>query len=457
MNVVLESLFLRRPRIEYVSPPVCPFIPQSASASGSSFLLQELCPPQSPTLESSFSDFVTWEPLPDICGNGGTENIACRVAELGYLIYKQDGEVFTPVTPFVKRGTTTVCQPGCYYATAVDANGVQVAVGDVVCTDGSALAYVVMPVAPGADRFNLYRTDDPNNPSGVYQLILYLYSGEAYESCSTACLKVGFVTPSGLTPLSNTVCVNVGCIPKTCPVGQAWNALSCSCVPITCPDPGTCPAGSIWNFLTCQCEMCPVQTCLPSQIWDPTICQCTACPVETCPEDYVWDPSICQCVLLPGPDWGHLVPTISVPFMIYQGNADGTFPPVFDTSSLEGGFNWFSSITMISGQVFNFAITEFNHYFVYSGSGAHCSMTVVIANVDPQNVNTTFLLTVNGAVAISGPGQGGAVIVPIVNGTTTVNFDLPAGTYNVALYVQQWAGQAPGSESQFTFTFHNIP
>ncbi len=274
MNIVLESLFLRKPRIEYVSPPVCPIQPASASASSTFILnLPESCVPPAPEIRFGQNNLITWAPLPGECDEGCVAGFKC--VELAYSVYRSatsDGS-FDAVISGVRRMHTVLCTPGCYEARAVDANGIETGTSGPVCGDGSAPIIVPMPAVPGATMFNLYRTADFRNPDGVYQLVISMYSGEAFEACVTGCYRVGFITPDGGTPLSNPLCLNIMCTPVVCPPGQVWNATSCSCVPLTCPEQ-SCPTGFVWDFTACMCVPCPVQPCPPGFGWDTTTCSC---------------------------------------------------------------------------------------------------------------------------------------------------------------------------------------
>lgn len=65
MNVILDILFLRRPKIEYVSPPVCEA--QFSSSSEPIIILEDIARLHSPTglrLGGTSSRFLNWDTYP---------------------------------------------------------------------------------------------------------------------------------------------------------------------------------------------------------------------------------------------------------------------------------------------------------------------------------------------------------------------------------------------------------
>lgn len=194
MNIVLESLFLRRPRINYVSPPVCPIVPSGASGSslsGSvSLTLQEICPPEPPQLFAKQS-FLYWQPLPNLGNCTGCEGTCGKPSgcapqqEICFSIYKavdpsHPTGAYNLTQACVPPMTAVCCTPGCYIANGVDENGVEVVVAQPVCGDGSVPILVPMPVAAGIATYNLFRADTYIQQ---YGLVLSDFFGEAYEVC----------------------------------------------------------------------------------------------------------------------------------------------------------------------------------------------------------------------------------------------------------------------------------
>ncbi len=71
----------------------------------------------------------------------------------------------------------------------------------------------------------------------------------ALPSCSGAVLDLGGADGGKLD----------ACTPTTCPIGQAWDMNTCSCVtpPQTCQPPASCPTGSVFDALLCTCVLKP--------------------------------------------------------------------------------------------------------------------------------------------------------------------------------------------------------
>lgn len=473
-NLVLESLFLRRPRIEYVSPPVCPVQPSSASASSFTLLgLPEVCGPVAPVLRLGQNNFLVWIPLPDACeggcqnsGAGGTQT-DCKSVELCYSIYRASDTnnpsgSYDLIQACIPRLTTLMCSPGCYEAAAVDIHGLEIARSAPVCGDGSGPIFIPMPVVPGAVDYNLYKTADFRNPSGAYQLVLSMFGGEAFEACVTGCYRVGFITPDGATPLSNPQCVTIVCPPLVCPEGQIWNAASCACVPIICPEQ-PCSPGFIWDFVNCDCVPCPVQPCLPTQIWDPTECACVPCPAQPCPPNYAWDTTTCSCQLLPGPDWNSSIGnTITAAWAIRQGNSDGVFPPVWGAPGgfLGDAFQFDGTVFQLSAErPQNFATADGQATYVYHGPPANCQVAVSTSFSGP-GAGTGFGLT-RGSIAGPGiistsPTIGGVQVSPDVSGNYVAVFTLNDGDVLV-LGIKNTASGEGDHQAEVSFTFTNIP
>lgn len=463
MNIIQENLFLRRPPIDYVSPPVCPVFVTPSSGSGSSltsaFTIPESCNLVSPTAFVGQNNILTWTPLPTSCQGGCQDSAAsgdadCKTVELCYSVYRATNASnpngsYDLIASCVPKLTTIMCTPGCYVAAAVDAHGVEIARGTPVCGNGSAPIKIAMPVVDGAVEYNLYHTSDPSNPSGMYQLVLSLYGGEAFELCATGCYRVGFITPDGATPLGNVVCVTVLCPPQVCSPGDIWNAASCSCVPIICPQQ-PCTPGLIWDFLHCDCVPCPVQPCLPSQIWDTTNCACVTCPVEPCPPGSCWNPSICACSGAPGAGWSNA--TIIAPWAIYEGVPP--LPP--GTFGITGGYTGNSSLT---GSLFMTGAAGFNNLFgeiqfsVINPGGVGNSATMIwnYTATGPSNLG----IAVSQGGCLIGTGTCG-IMVPNTPGSYSVSFPLPSSPGIITVdFKLEIEGPAASNVANLSFSFNN--
>lgn len=196
MNLILESLFLRKVRLEYVAPPVCPIIlaPASSSSQIAILNLATILPPPTPVFAPSQGNILTWTPLATACAG-----VCQQGVELAYAVYQSAtaGGSYNLLQTNIPPLTTSMQVNGCYEATAVDENGIEIAVSSTLCGSG---ILITMPVALGAVNYNLYK-------DGVR--ILSNYSGEAFQVSSTGFYRLGFITPDGATPLSSPIFVTI--------------------------------------------------------------------------------------------------------------------------------------------------------------------------------------------------------------------------------------------------------
>ncbi len=225
MNEVLDVILLRRPMLNYVSPPVCPVI---MSGSGSSIMLEAVYGPTPPTgvkLLGQCSRFIVWDSYPDL---------VC-MSLYGVPDSSQMLGAYTSLVECAPAGTVSVYSPGWWRATALTPDGVESLPGDSVLSNGTDWVQVSVPAVAGAVRVNLYKNPDTTNASGTYSLVLSTVSNGAFEvSNPIGCYRLQAITDDGASELSAPICrdATTGCCPEiTCSLGYVWDEVQCSCVP----------------------------------------------------------------------------------------------------------------------------------------------------------------------------------------------------------------------------------
>ena len=139
MKTVIDTLFLRRPKLNYVSPPVCPVV---VSASSHGMSTEELFPVATPAGESFCG--VLHKYLRII----STDAVLC------HSVYRQTGDSFSIVYDCTPPRSAVVTTLGCYKIGAIT-NGVEV-IGNPICVTTDVP--VTIPL-PAADVWNLYFND----------------------------------------------------------------------------------------------------------------------------------------------------------------------------------------------------------------------------------------------------------------------------------------------------------
>lgn len=185
MDSVLDFMFLRRLKVEYVSPPVCPF----PVGSGSSEAVGQFIPPlvQIPPMVAN-AGFLTWGEQPN---------------QICYNIYEETTpDNFVNIASCVSPNTLIVCSAACWRVSAVVGN-VEGPLSTPVCTDGTTLTEIPLPFATGITSYRVYKSTD----SGVtYNIVLAGIFTGAFEVCDFVCYAISAITPDGETPLSQKVC-----------------------------------------------------------------------------------------------------------------------------------------------------------------------------------------------------------------------------------------------------------
>lgn len=243
MNVILETLYLRRPRIDYQCPAVCEV---QFSSTGSPIIVLEpighVITPSGFSLGGRGHSFLNWQSVP---------------GELCFSVYmavdpNNPNSPFNLISECVDPNTIAICNAGCYKLSANLRDGTETALSSPICTHGGSYIFVPLPQYPNTISYNLYKETDPNTPDGSYDLYWGGFTGNAFELCANGCYRVSVITTDGETQLSDITCINN---------------------PPICPDPG-CPSGQVWDDVLCQCVTCPVQTCDSGFHWDAPTCAC---------------------------------------------------------------------------------------------------------------------------------------------------------------------------------------
>lgn len=189
MDSVLDFLFLRRLKMEYISPPVCPF--PIASATGLSIPVQSICPLQCPDAPVDNNGFVIWniEPLPAGC----CTNVVC------YNLYEQSGANFIPVSECQKPNSLVVCSAGSWQVSAIFSTGTETALTGPFVSDGINPLTIPLPFAEGVANYRVVK-------NGV--TVLFAFFSAAFEVCATpVCYALSQITSDGETCLSPPVCI----------------------------------------------------------------------------------------------------------------------------------------------------------------------------------------------------------------------------------------------------------
>jgi len=215
MNVVLESLFLRRPRIEYISPPVCPV---HFSASGTAIFEQCFNDLQFCSANKINTNFLNFQEPAD----GLAYNI--------YYSTQETGQPFQLVNDGLPPGTAVVFTAGLYWFTANTASGTESMPFPGSVAPGGQYVRMVIPKIADAVSWNLYK-------DGVK--LITAFTGAIVESSAQGWYQATKITTDGETPLS-------GC-----------SALLLSgTVPVPPPPPPPPPPGPAWTTFNFGGNLC---------------------------------------------------------------------------------------------------------------------------------------------------------------------------------------------------------
>jgi hypothetical protein len=201
MNTILEMLFLRRPRIEYVSSPVCPI---HFSASGTAFF------------DQCFNDLAFCS---GVNINGNFLNFQEPSDGLAYNVYvstQPSGQPFQIMNDGLLPGQAVVFTDGIYWFTINTPAGESLPFPSTAAPGG---VYVILqiPKTSDAGSWNLYR-------SGVK--LISSFTGTVVECSVEGWYQATKITVDGETPLSGCHPILLGVPappPPPPPPGPNWD------------------------------------------------------------------------------------------------------------------------------------------------------------------------------------------------------------------------------------------
>lgn len=252
MNVVIETLFLRHPRFEYISPAICEAI---FSGSGSPVIVLD---PISHLLR----------PTGGVLGGVGAGD-GRHLSWVGYpgaLCYSfwMASDPGNPDSPYnlvsecVTPNSILLCNPGFYYITAVTAAG-EGPMSSPIEVGGNGTSYYTIPLpkTPGTICYQLYKSF---TIGGAIALYWSCFSGDEvhFQTCLENCYKMSVITIDGETPLSDPFCPPAMCDIQDPEIGQelcgpmlTWSQALCACGP--CVETTPCDPGMSWYQPECIC------------------------------------------------------------------------------------------------------------------------------------------------------------------------------------------------------------
>lgn len=223
MNSVLEVLYLRRPKIDYISPPIClDFVP--ASSSGSFVVVEAASAPAAPEiffLDSACHRFFTWDlPAKYFCAS----------------VYLSDTEEDPLVlaADCVQNYWYSLCSPGWWKVVALIAGLESTSSEPMVC-DGTSPIRVPIPRPTGVTGWRVYKNPIFTDANAQFFPVLDTTRTALVEVCE-GCYRIRVITKEGHTELSNILCMDDArldpacCTQVTCPSPLAWDSSLCSCV-----------------------------------------------------------------------------------------------------------------------------------------------------------------------------------------------------------------------------------
>lgn len=296
-NVVLDVLKLRRVRLDYVSPPICP--PQ-LSGSGTALVLEAVDlvqPPMGVTLLGNCNNFVVWDRY---------DGLLMMSLSKAVDINQPDGD-YSLLVDGLPVNTVHVCSPGWWKIQVTDAFGNIGPFSSPVKVESGKTSQIAIPIDRDSHSYTLWQNPDLTAPSGTYHQVLESERLDgAFEICSTGCYKLQAITQIGVSGLSQSACRVFTQVVSDCADNFKWHWDTCSCV---CEET-VCPQGFHFDFTRCEC-WCDVQACTGNFRWDSDICDCV-CDPGTCDDpSYEWDLEACECVLWGCPDPETPRPTIA--------------------------------------------------------------------------------------------------------------------------------------------------
>jgi hypothetical protein len=257
-SLVIDTLYLRKPPINYVSPPICALF----SSTGFPVIVIEPIEKQlGPTglqLGGVGNVQLSWDSYPG----------ALCYSILTATDPTNPSSPYNIVSECVPENAIIVCSIGWFKVTAiVQAPGVppvETPATTPVFNPGGDYLIIPLPQFPNTVGYNLYKNPVANAPNGTYTLMWGNFNGPQAEVCSTGCYEVQVITGEGPTPPSLPICT------------------------------------------TYQQDIpgeCPITSCIPGFFYFPDLCECLPCQLFTlpCPVGYDWNVEFCECTPGGGP------------------------------------------------------------------------------------------------------------------------------------------------------------
>lgn len=221
MNTVLDVLKLRRVKLDYVSPPICPF---QFSGSGAGFLFEEGEGPGTPTgvkLSGVCDRFIVWDPVLDV---------------LNMSLYSStdNGKTFSLLIDAMPVWTVAVITPGYWSVAAVGPDGEGTPTPPVF-VDGTHYVFLSVPYDGRTTGIVVYKNPDITNSDREYVKVLDIVGMGSFEINSNVdCFAIQAISDDGSSNLSETVCASsptAGCFPTfACPPEYFFDLFTQSCV-----------------------------------------------------------------------------------------------------------------------------------------------------------------------------------------------------------------------------------
>lgn len=155
MNTIIDIIALRKPRLEYTSPPICGLI-FSGSSSGTFVIVSDnllppragIAAPSNPALTQSHT--MAGCPLVSFSAPRG---------QLGFLIYEETTPTsgqYALISNTIPPGAIGVITPGNYFTAPVDAHGVEGPHSGPTMVPGGIYTPVQIVLSPTAVSYNVY-------------------------------------------------------------------------------------------------------------------------------------------------------------------------------------------------------------------------------------------------------------------------------------------------------------
>jgi hypothetical protein len=247
MNQLLDFLFLRRPKLDYISPPVCEVI---FTGSGGPIItledLERLLGPTGFKLGGRGGHWLSWNNYPGIiCFN---------------LYFSPSGNPLGPfelINECVPPSTVLVCSAG-YYRVVTHVDGEPDIMSGWSFADGSQYQQLDLPRVDGVTSYdvNFAPPNAPLDADGNPETFFNVFQGvppggNAVETCQPGCYRITILVPLGESPPSEAQCEDF--IPQLCLTPLVYDRIQQRCVlPGECYET-LCDVGFHFDQTICDC------------------------------------------------------------------------------------------------------------------------------------------------------------------------------------------------------------